>query len=426
MFPWLESGFPPDDTTPDPQPSSDRRREAVRNAGRRLDERRRERDPSAAPIFGNVWQDDEQGLGREEDGYPNVDMGFWTIESHPQFAHLPRNVSFVREADLIRFMLCEGLIANFRIQATPWLDRYVHEQTVAPMVSQRRHPVETDAVQRRRRSEQRRREASARRGAMTGERFRNVILHRAREINGLGDRDRSLSPEVWDTLLTTLTPDPQPPSAGSSFASTAASQSAGVSSSTSLTSPGTREESAVDPACDSGCENSDTEANPALRPDHARLRRSIDDISRRLRARVADLTADGSVDGPTEPRSTRRAGSAPSSRATSRRQRPADDLMVAAAVDGNGSLSVFHNSRGPRHGWVGQLSVGTSDDEQGTERRSLNREGSAVSGNNTSQGEDDWLGMRRIVQSLARREDIPDEWWAEAGLNRTLPRDGAE
>lgn len=38
--------------------------------------------------------------------------------------------------------------------------------------------------------------------------------------DGLGDRDRSLSPErddVWNTLLSTITPDPQPPSVGSSF-----------------------------------------------------------------------------------------------------------------------------------------------------------------------------------------------------------------
>ncbi|CZS90622.1 uncharacterized protein RAG0_01641 [Rhynchosporium agropyri] len=72
-------------------------------------------------------------------------------------------------------------------------------------------------------------------------------------LDGLGDRDRSLSPEggaaSWDTLLTSITPDPQHPSAGSSFASTsaaaaAASSSSGsgpssgsVSASTSMTSP---------------------------------------------------------------------------------------------------------------------------------------------------------------------------------------------
>jgi hypothetical protein len=31
--------------------------------------------------------------------------------------------------------------------------------------------------------------------------------------------------------------------------------------------------------------------------------------------------------------------------------------------------------------------------------------------------------MQLIVRRLARREDIPDEWWLEAGLSRTLGDD---
>jgi hypothetical protein len=34
--------------------------------------------------------------------------------------------------------------------------------------------------------------------------------------------------------------------------------------------------------------------------------------------------------------------------------------------------------------------------------------------------EDDWAGMQRIVSSIVRREDVPDDWWADAGLTRTL------
>jgi hypothetical protein len=34
-------------------------------------------------------------------------------------------------------------------------------------------------------------------------------------------------------------------------------------------------------------------------------------------------------------------------------------------------------------------------------------------------------GMQRIVRNLARREDIPDEWWADAGLSRTLAREAS-
>lgn len=75
-------------------------------------------------------------------------------------------------------------------------------------------------------------------------------------MDGLGDRERSLSPDAngtWDTLLTTLTPDPQPPSAGSSFASATApsanSQSTAPSSvSATQRQPRTRE-SAVHHEC---------------------------------------------------------------------------------------------------------------------------------------------------------------------------------
>lgn len=31
-------------------------------------------------------------------------------------------------------------------------------------------------------------------------------------------------------------------------------------------------------------------------------------------------------------------------------------------------------------------------------------------------------GLQRIVRNLATREDVPDEWWAEAGLSRMLSR----
>ncbi|MBE3043443.1 hypothetical protein IMZ48_12905 [Candidatus Bathyarchaeota archaeon] len=65
--------------------------------------------------------------------------------------------------------------------------------------------------------------------------------HRAAPADGLGDRERSLSPDTngWDTLLTTLAPDPQPPSAGSSFASATASTAA-TSQSTVPSAPPTQ------------------------------------------------------------------------------------------------------------------------------------------------------------------------------------------
>ncbi|KAI1812550.1 hypothetical protein GGS20DRAFT_557490 [Poronia punctata] len=81
-----------------------------------------------------------------------------------------------------------------------------------------------------------------------------------RNMDGLGDRDRSLSPDsdrVWYTLQSTLTPDPQPPSVGSSFASTTASATAsqvqargGNSWNRSMTSPDDEMEVELEPPCD--------------------------------------------------------------------------------------------------------------------------------------------------------------------------------
>ncbi len=163
-------------------------------------------------------------------------------------------------------------------------------------------------------------------------------------LGGLGDRERSLSPEtdgVWDTLLSTLTPDPQQPSAGSSFASASASAAASQngpadSSSTSLTGPDTAEDSTFEQPCESGCENSDTEGDD----DDGLFQNAL-----RHHARTyADVVA----------------------------SRP-----LAQSGNGDETMELL--------GGIG--------------------------------------GMQRIVRNLARREDIPDEWWAEAGLSRTLSRE---
>jgi hypothetical protein len=158
-------------------------------------------------------------------------------------------------------------------------------------------------------------------------------------FDGLGDRNRSPSPgdAVWDTLLSTLTPDPQPPSVGSSFASAAsasqvASQSAAASSShTSITGPDLLEESTLEVPCEYSDSSADEEEeqNALRRFPPLRHRRSYADVAAQALSQNDDAL---------EP-------------------------------------------------WGG---IG---------------------------------GMQRIVRSLADREDIPDEWWAEAGLSRTLSRE---
>ncbi|KAL5345932.1 hypothetical protein ACLOAV_008962 [Pseudogymnoascus australis] len=161
-------------------------------------------------------------------------------------------------------------------------------------------------------------------------------------VDGLGDRERSLSPDLdgaWDTLLTTISPDPQPPSAGSSFASTSASEAASsvptsTSSATSIAPP---IDITNDASFENVCEYFETNS-----PDP--------DIEE------ADMMDDGE-----------------------RFWRSYTDVVAARA------------DRVARQ-------TGQSDGE--------------------SMG-----GMQRIVLRLAHREDIPDEWWAEAGLSRTIPHE---
>lgn len=228
-------------------------------------------------------------------------------------------------------------------------------------------------------------------------------LPRTHPTDGLGDRDRSLSPEVWDTLLTTLTPDPQPPSASSSFASATVSQSAGPSNALP-SAPGVPDET-VDGACESGHENSDDD-NDDGDTYFSRLPRGFRSIDHQLRRHfrrhqsVPDYNLDGPSDGPH----------------THRPEPPRPGQSPGGSLTNH--YSVFLGN-----GWTGRLSHAGSEDERGADRLRPNREGSAGSGPGAHTGDEEWLGMQRIVRSLAAREDIPDEWWAEAGLNRTLPHD---
>ncbi|KAK4192936.1 hypothetical protein QBC35DRAFT_159948 [Podospora australis] len=161
----------------------------------------------------------------------------------------------------------------------------------------------------------------------------------ASRLDGLGDRNRSLSPEgdnAWETLLTTLTPDPQPPSVGSSFATTSASAAAtqstvDASSATSFANLDTTAEdpSGLEPPCESGYDN-----------DNSDMEEDEDD-------------------------------ELPGFMLPSLRTRSTGGLGADDALDLVGGSEV----------------------------------------------------IQHLVRSLARREDIPDEWWAQVGLSRTLSRE---
>lgn len=167
--------------------------------------------------------------------------------------------------------------------------------------------------------------------------------------DGLGDRDRSLSPEngaVWDTLLTSITPDPQPPSAGSSFTSAAAAASSSTASavpsaSTSMTSTGPSDEQTPARDCDVSESGSNTEEEDNM---------NMYDLGNFIRSNGGQTWrsyAEAVLSPPDEP-------------------------------SGNGL---------------------TSDDI-------------------TSDVE--LAGMRSIISRLAERDDIPNSWWASAGLSRRI------
>jgi hypothetical protein len=178
---------------------------------------------------------------------------------------------------------------------------------------------------------------------------------RAARLDGLGDRDRSLSPDgdgAWETMLTTLTPDPQLPSVGSSFASVSAATSASSSvesSGTSLTPMGSSQ-------------NPIDTANVAVE-------------------NVCDLLEDS---------------------------QDSSSVMSDTEVEDDDDLYELGDDARDRF-WRSYADVVASRAD-----RVARYHGAADS--------DNLGGMQRIMRRLARREDIPDEWWAEAGLSRNFPR----
>lgn len=176
----------------------------------------------------------------------------------------------------------------------------------------------------------------------------------ASPVDGLGDRNRSLSPEddgVWDTLLSSITPDPQPPSVGTSFASTSAPASAGASQSTG------------------GSTGTSSSAHT-----HITAPATLDALDR-----------DGVFDF----------------------EHPCDDNNTDTEGDDDDEEERRVNTL---RRFATQRSYADVLGRREEEDLEMLGEG----------GVDD---MQRIVRNLARREDIPDEWWAEVGLSRSLPRE---
>ncbi|KAH7356630.1 hypothetical protein BKA65DRAFT_534440 [Rhexocercosporidium sp. MPI-PUGE-AT-0058] len=179
------------------------------------------------------------------------------------------------------------------------------------------------------------------------ERSRRLIRQvRQVRLDGLGDRDRSLSPDggaAWETLLTSITPDPQPPSAGSSFASTSAAAAAASSS--------------------SGSGQSSASASASASTSMTSLDRNGE--------HECDVSDSGSNTEDEE-----------------------EDIYELQEISGS-------RGRGDRF-WRTYADVVTARAD-----RAARQDG-------------DLGGMHRIISRLARRDEIPQSWWASAGLSRNL------
>lgn len=188
--------------------------------------------------------------------------------------------------------------------------------------------------------------------------------------DGLGDRQRSPSPDAeretdaWETLLSTITPDATLPSTDTSFTSTSAaapdiSRNARPRSSVNLTQPMTAEA--------------------------ARAHFGLDPYPDQLNP--CDFSSSDDEDAPsTFQEFMGRISRRPDQNSTMSNHPPVPVVIPA-------SVLAFSDSR---------------------------RQNPSLS--NRHHQNDDLHHMQVILDRLARREDIPDDWWAAAGLARTLDR----
>lgn len=176
--------------------------------------------------------------------------------------------------------------------------------------------------------------------------------------DGLGDRQRSLSPDgerddAWETLLSTITPDASQPSNDTSFSSNTAADIR--RNATSLAS--------------------------TMLPPHAGSVRAI-----RLRP---DLYPDD--------------------------PHPCDYLT--SEEDDDDSPADYHR-------FVGHSSIPLPPRRSPGMQSTMSNQPPipTISLSITDSAETDLRQMQAILDRLARREDIPDDWWAGAGLSRTIGR----
>lgn len=196
------------------------------------------------------------------------------------------------------------------------------------------------------------------------------------EIDGLGDRERSTSPDddldnAWETLLTTLAPDPNLPNGEPSFTSTATSAPV-----------------------------NGRDTGSSQRSHSSQTRRATSGPSATVHMVLEPLIEcdilDPATDTDTETESDLEL----------RRSQSLHRRHLARMLESASALGSTQDSQPP----IPLFSRASS---------TLPSISSLVSHDATPSGVDN---MQAIVDRLAHREDIPDEWWVAAGLPRTMGR----
>ncbi|KAF2635866.1 hypothetical protein P280DRAFT_473510 [Massarina eburnea CBS 473.64] len=233
----------------------------------------------------------------------------------------------------------------------------------------------------------------------------------ATTVDGLGDRERSLSPvtdhwvtDHWVPMFTSIAPDPLPPTADSSFTSAAASASFSNSN----------------PSSRAGSSNSNSAASsrthltvPSRREsfgwDHfLRICDTSEDDS------ASDTEAeDDSAPAPSHPLHTNshiRSNALRNPYRYSRRVREQVRESAANVRSFYGEVTAHGPGRGVGRPAEDQLDDGSSEDH--AEERNTTDEEMPL--------DQELRDARALLERLARRDDIGDEFWASVGLRRPL------
>ncbi|EMD60127.1 hypothetical protein GGP41_009524 [Bipolaris sorokiniana] len=254
-------------------------------------------------------------------------------------------------------------------------------------------------------------------------------------LDGLGDRNRSVSPLDdqlhWDSFLTTVVDDPVAPTAASSFASAAASASFSNSHSSSR----------------SGSSNSAASSQTHLTvpsrlpspPQHDQFLRACDTSDNDTASDTEEEETDVPAPMRRPQRERSRDGSSPSnSTAPRRRMRPSYFSSDPPARDADRySLRVIDRSRDSSDYVHNYYSRGNWRHSQTEEPQRLQMssqlDGPADEPASTSEAETPPLtradstpldqelrDARSLLERLASREDISDDFWASVGLTRSF------